>query len=99
MVGATVTRYVFDVGLSHSFLRAGLSRRFPSIQSQHAKWLLEHGARVSGRITDVSRNVHGSGSFGVRYVADGRAWQGTIALTETSGYYAPGETVTVIYDL
>jgi hypothetical protein len=32
MVGATVTRYVFDVGLSHSFLRAGLSRRFPSAQ-------------------------------------------------------------------
>lgn len=32
MVGATVTRYVFDVGLSHSFLRAGLSRRFQSVQ-------------------------------------------------------------------
>lgn len=71
---------------------------FVSIQSQHSKWLLEYGARVSGRITDVSRNVHGSGSFGISYVADHRAWQGTIALTETSGYYAPGETVTVIYD-
>jgi hypothetical protein len=33
MVGATVTRYVFDVGRSHSFLRAGLSRRFLSVQS------------------------------------------------------------------
>jgi hypothetical protein len=32
MVGATVTRYVFDVGLSHSFLRAGLSRRFLGAQ-------------------------------------------------------------------
>ncbi len=69
-----------------------------SIQSQHSKWLLKNGARVSGRITDVSRNVRGNGSFGVRYAADGRAWQGTIALTEASGYYAPGETVTVIYD-
>ena len=26
-LGATVARYTFDVGLSHSFLRTGLSRR------------------------------------------------------------------------
>jgi hypothetical protein len=71
---------------------------FVTIQSQHPKWLLAHGARVPGRITDVYRSVHGSGSFGVRYVADDRAWQGTVVLTETSGYYAPGETTTVIYD-
>jgi len=37
MVGATVTRYVFDVGLSHSFLRAGLSRRFLGVQGVDAR--------------------------------------------------------------
>jgi len=29
IVGATVIRYSFGVGLFHSFLHAGLSRRFP----------------------------------------------------------------------
>jgi hypothetical protein len=68
-----------------------------NIQGKHAKWLLRHGARTPGLITSVSRNRHG-GSFNVEYMADGRAWRGTITLTEASGRYAAGEDVTVIYD-
>jgi len=68
-----------------------------AIQGEHTKWLLQHGARTPGRITSVSRGAHG-GSLSVDYLADGRLWRGTIALTESSGYYAPGESVTVIYD-
>jgi hypothetical protein len=58
-------------------------------------------ARGAGSGTDHERlpeRVRDGGSFAVRYFADGRVWHGTIALTETSGFYSPGEAVTVIYD-
>ncbi|HXB14708.1 MAG TPA: DUF3592 domain-containing protein [Solirubrobacteraceae bacterium] len=69
-----------------------------SIQGQHARWLLEHGGRVEGLVTSVSRGARGGGSVKVDYVVGGRLWHGTISLTETSASYAPGYAVTVVYD-
>jgi len=69
-----------------------------SIQAHHAKWLLQHGARAQGRITSVAQNARGGGSFAVEYPVGGRLRHGTIALTESSPFYAAGEAVTVIYD-
>jgi Protein of unknown function (DUF3592) len=66
-------------------------------QSRHARWLLEHGGRVEGLVTSVSRGSRG-GSFKVDYVVDGRLWHGTIGLAQTSAAYASGNAVTVIYD-
>ncbi len=68
-----------------------------SKQSNHAKWLLEHGAKTPGIITSVSGGVRGGGSMAVTYDVAGVVRHGTINLTGTSGYYAAGSSVVVIY--
>jgi hypothetical protein len=69
-----------------------------SRQTDHADWLLHHGARTPGRVVGYARGLHGDGSISVIYIAGGIVRRARVALTETSADYLIGQPVTVIYD-
>jgi hypothetical protein len=67
-------------------------------ETAHAHWLLRHGRRVYGTVTQYDTTFRGGGHIVVTYTVQGIPHRATIALTGTSPPYAIGGHVLVIYN-
>jgi hypothetical protein len=67
------------------------------VYSDHAAWLLTHGARTTGTVTRATRPGR-EGSMQVAYTAAGSYRSAEVALSSSNPGYLPGEHVVVIYD-
>ncbi len=68
------------------------------VSTNHASWLLHHGARTPGEVVAVGFSKGEERSITVNYVTGGVRRRGKITLSGGHGPYEAGERLTVIYD-